>query len=280
MYQKILATIFQWTADEACERMLDLYNKNGFCVVDYLYFANISGKQLFSSHTRTSSAEEFREALLADYKTIDFDGIYKLYQNAILDADIVLMDGIALQIFYFLAKKKWLANLNGTDFCPYAISFIKKNCGERKMNIILYGTHPHLLEKTKHFLVNLWYTVVYAQDGYTNLDWSKVESALTWKEKDINILLNARSTPDYPIQEIWSLANKDAIQKHWLIVMNQWGTFDFRVGEQKRAPKLVRKLKGEWLRRLVSDPKRNIKKVLSSLAIVKYIFVYLLLKKK
>jgi UDP-N-acetyl-D-mannosaminuronic acid transferase (WecB/TagA/CpsF family) len=76
------------------------------------------------------------------------------------------------------------------------------------------------------------------------------------------------------------LANKQNIQKHRLIVLNQWGTFDFWVGEQKRAPNLVRTLKLERLWRLVSDPKRNVKKVLSTLAILKYIFFYLILKKK
>lgn len=279
MYKKILNTIFQWTADQACEHILGLYDRKGFCVVDYLYFANISGKQLFSSHALTSPVEKLREALLADYKTIDIDGIYRLYQNAILDADLVLMDGIAFQIFYFLAKKKWLPNLNGTDFCPYFLSYIQNNRSDRKMNILLYGTYPHLLERTKQFLVHQWYDVVYAQDWYTNLDWNKVDLALKWKDKDINILLNARSTPDYPIQEIWTLANKDDLQYRWLIVMNQWGTFDFRVGEQKRAPKLVRTMKLEWLWRLFVTPKRQIKKTLQSLAILPYIFSYLLLKK-
>lgn len=96
----------------------------------------------------------------------------------------------------------------------------------------------------------------------------------------INILLVARSTPDYPIQEIWTLANKQHIKQHGLIVMNQAGTFDFWVGEQKRAPKPIRVIKLERLWRLISDPKRNLKKVLSTLALFGYIFSYLILKKK
>jgi UDP-N-acetyl-D-mannosaminuronic acid transferase (WecB/TagA/CpsF family) len=46
------------------------------------------------------------------------------------------------------------------------------------MNIILYGTYPHLLEKTKDLLIKQGYNVVYAQDGYTNLDRNNVELAL------------------------------------------------------------------------------------------------------
>jgi len=46
------------------------------------------------------------------------------------------------------------------------------------MNVILYGTYPHLLEKTKQLLLKQGYNVVYAQDGYTNLDWDNVDLAL------------------------------------------------------------------------------------------------------
>jgi len=279
MYKKILNTLFPWTADQACERILDVYDQKGFCVVDYLYFANISGKKIFYRHEISYPVEDFWLALLSDYKAMNIYGIYKVYQDAILDADVVLPDGIALQIFYFLAKKKWLNNLNWTDFCPYFLSYIAKKYPEKKMNILLYGTYPHLLERTKKFLTEKWYNVIYAQDGYTNLDWENVELALKWRQKDINILLNARSTPDYPIQELWTFANKKMIQEYWLLVMNQWGTFDFWVGEQKRAPKIVRKLKLERLWRLIATPQRQIKKTLDSLAILRYIFVYLILKK-
>ncbi|MEI7920055.1 MAG: hypothetical protein WCH65_08090 [bacterium] len=36
-----------------------------------------------------------------------------------------------------------------------------------------------------------------------------------------SILLVARSTPDFPIQELRTLANKNKIRQHKLIVMNQ-----------------------------------------------------------
>lgn len=97
--------------------------------------------------------ENFHDALLADYKNVDIQGIYKLYHQAILDADLVLMDGIALQIFYYLAKKKRLPNLNGTDFCPHFLSYTKTKLTDRGMNIILYGTYPHLLQRTQEFLL-------------------------------------------------------------------------------------------------------------------------------
>jgi exopolysaccharide biosynthesis WecB/TagA/CpsF family protein len=148
-----------------------------------------------------------------------------------------------------------------------------------KVHILLYGTYPDLLAKTKVFLENKWYQVVYAQDGYTNLDRNSVEKALPHQDGSINVLLVARATPLYPIQEIRSHANKEQIKKYHLLTMNQWGTFDWRVGKQKRPPEVIRYLRLERLWRLISDPKRNYKKVLDSLGIFGYIFCYLLLKK-
>ncbi|MEI6672514.1 MAG: hypothetical protein WCL02_04075 [bacterium] len=51
-----------------------------------------------------------------------------------------------------MATRKRLNNLNGTDFCPYFLSYVKKKYANKSINIILYGTYPHLLEKTKQFL--------------------------------------------------------------------------------------------------------------------------------
>lgn len=158
--------------------------------------------------------DDFREALLADYKATNIGCIHTLYQHAILNADLVLPDGIALQLFYFFAKRKRLKNLNGTDFCPYFLSYIKEHHPERNMSIILYGTYPHLLEKTRQLLLDQGYNVVYAQDGYTNLDWDNVDLSLKGRDKDINILLVARTTPEYPIQEIRTLANTDKMRQH------------------------------------------------------------------
>ncbi|HCB51895.1 TPA: hypothetical protein DEP21_05025 [Patescibacteria group bacterium] len=117
------------------------------------------------------------------------------------------------------------------------------------------------------------------QDGYTNFDWEQVEQTIQEKNKKYPVLIVARSTPEYPIQELWAWSNQEKIRKNNLLVFTQAGTFDFWAGIQKRAPKLRRTRKIERLRRLITHPKRNRKKVLDSLKIIKYVFSYLLLKK-
>lgn len=277
---RILKKIFIWDRKQALDTILQIYHQQHFCIVDYIYFANVYGKKLFTDHKTDGDIGLFQHALLQDYKDTQLSLIHKLYQDALMDADLVLMDGIALQIFYLLANRRWLPNLNGTDFAPYVLSSLAQKVGYGKLRLVLYGTYPHLLEKTKVFLQDQWYQVVYAQDGYTNLDRDQVKNSLPSEHSGINVLLVARTTPQYPIQEIRSYANKEKIKAHRFLVLDQWWTFDFWVGEQKRWPKLFQYLRLERLYRLISRPKRNYKKVLDSLGILHYIFSYLLLKKR
>lgn len=205
-----------------------------------------------------------------------------------MKSDFLLPDGIALQIFYFFAtlfrrvkSGIWiLSNLNGTDFVPYFFQEIARKYGNQKACILMYGSYPQYVEKAKNFLAFKGYNVVYAQDGYSDFDRAQANKILSHYHDTINILLVARSTTKVPIQELWTSKNMSEIKKNNILVMNVGGLFDFWAGAQKRAPKVIRMLKLERLRRLISQPKRNFIKVYYSLFCFVYIFSYLLLKKK
>ena len=277
--EQFLSLLFTWNQQAAYDEIVKIYQHKHSCMVDYMYFANLYSKKLFEQHTAQYMLSSFQDMLLDGYKKMNKTQICTVYQDAVSHADVLLPDGIALQVYYFLAKKYWLTNLNGTDFAPYVLDSLAQQFGRDKLRLVLYGTYPHLLQKTKEFLQAKWYQVVYAQDGYSNLDWNQVSLTLPPLDWCVNVLLVARATADYPIQEIWSYANMDRIHSLRLLVMNQAGTFDRWVGEQKRPPKIIRILRLEWFWRFILDPKRNYKKVIASLGIVHYIFAYLLLKK-
>lgn len=61
------------------------YEHNQFAIVNFVYFSLIVAHQLFSD-----SSEKIN--------------IQKNYKKALLKADYLLPDGIALQIFYYLAR--------------------------------------------------------------------------------------------------------------------------------------------------------------------------------
>jgi hypothetical protein len=132
--------------------LLAKYDHQGFLVLDYLYFANVYGKKIFDTYPGVPQLGHFADMLLEGYQQTNIQQVRSAYRHAILDADFVLPDGIALQLFYFLARKRWLANLNGTDFAPYCLQRLCEHYGPDQVRIALYGTKPHLLAKTKIFL--------------------------------------------------------------------------------------------------------------------------------
>lgn len=268
--KSILNKITITNQQETAENILSVYNGQTYCIVNFIYFSQIVSQHLFSS-TKNKTEKE------------------KDYTKILLKSDFLLPDWIALQVFYYLAnvfkvinsEKKRLYNINGTDFTPYFLDTIKQKFGNQKINILLYGSTQNAVESVKEKLSLKWFNVIYAQNWFEpELNRTNVEKIL-WEYQDtINILLIARSTPKIPLQELRTARNIQKIQENKLLIMNVWWLFDFRAWIQKRAPKIIRIIKLERLRRLIINPKRNRKKVVNSLMIIPYIFRYLILKKE
>ncbi|MDR3169631.1 MAG: WecB/TagA/CpsF family glycosyltransferase [Candidatus Peribacteria bacterium] len=266
--KSILTKFYTGTAPQLVDDLLDTYQDQHFAVVNFLYFAQIVSQALFSDTKQQTEK-------------------HKEYKKILLKADYLLPDGIALQIFYYLANffrkihspRPRLTNLNGTDFTPYFLNEVKKKYGNQKICLLLYGTTPKGIEKSYEYIAHQGFNVIYFQDGYREFVREEAIKKLDEYQDTINILLVGRSTPNIPLQELRTLRNYQKIRSHQLLVMNVGGFFDRRSGSQKRAPKLVRKLKLERLRRVITQPKRNIKKVLQSFQLFPYIFRYLIGKK-
>lgn len=273
----ILEKLFTWNSQQASEQIVSQYQKNWFAIVNFIYFAVIVAQKLFSTRRKTE--------------------IQKNYKRILLKSDFLFPDGIALQVFYMLARvfrkiispTYRLSNLNWTDFVPYFLEYIKTKFGNQKICLLMFGTTPEYLEKSKEYISYKWYNVIYTQDWFSNfnnkkwfteLNRQKVKESLDGYQDTINILLVAMSTPKTPRQELWTADNLQEIKDHNLIVINTWWLFDRRAWVQKRAPKIVRQMKLERLWRLITDPKRNHQKIVYTLSCFKYVFKYLLLKKK
>ena len=267
--KSILQKISTTNAEETTDSIINVYSNQWHCIVNFIYFSQIVSQHVFSSTKKRTEKE-------------------KEYRKLLLKSDFLLPDWIALQVFYWLAnffkviqsEKKRLTNMNWTDFTPLFLNDVKQKYWNQKINILLYWSTPKVVEKVKENLSLKWYNVIYIQDWFSEFDREKAEAALNEYQDTINILLVARSTPKIPIQELRTFRNYQQIQEDKLLVMNVWWLFDFVAWVQKRAPKIFRTLKLEWLRRLISQPKRNYKKVLNSLMIIPYIFRYLILKKE
>jgi UDP-N-acetyl-D-mannosaminuronic acid transferase (WecB/TagA/CpsF family) len=123
--------------------LLKTYEEQMFAVVNFLYFAQIISQRLFEEGK--DKTEKQRE-----------------YKKILLKADYLLPDGIALQIFYYLANlfkgihssKRWLDNLNGTDFTLYFLNEVKKRYGNQKICLLLYGAPPKGIEKASEYIAH------------------------------------------------------------------------------------------------------------------------------
>lgn len=285
--ESLLNKIFKWDFEDAYQAIINKYDEQSYWIINYIYFANITGKKIFDTNSCWIDNKKFENMLLSEYKELQRNDISFNYRQSLLDSDFLLPDGIGLQLFYWLAVKlkrmsskiSWLDNLNGTDFCLSFLDKLSKEKWKESIQVILYWAYQKELDVATKFLRDKWYNIIYTQNWYDNLDWNLVDIKLKNKSK-YNILLIWRTTPDYPIQEIRSRSNLKKIKENNLLVFNQGWTFDFWAGKQKRAPKIFILLKLEWLYRLIQDPKRNRKKVLNSLELFSYIFSYLLLKNK
>ena len=133
----LLEKIYTKPAIDAVDDILEVYQQESFSVVNFIYFANIVAQKLFDDKNKTEKEREYKKLLLK--------------------SDFLLPDGIALQVFYRVAKIlnriesdcTWLPNLNGTDFVPYFLSETKKKYGSQKLCLLLYGTKPEYLDIVK-----------------------------------------------------------------------------------------------------------------------------------
>lgn len=204
----ILEKLFTKPAEQATREILQTYQQEEFCIVNFIYFASIVGQKLFSDARKTEKEREYKKILLK--------------------ADYLLPDGIALQIFYFFAtlfkrisfNTRRIPNLNGTDFVPYFLSSAKKKYGAQKLCLVLYGTKSEHLAKVEEKLKFKGYNVIYAQDGYSDFNWETAQEALGEYQDTINIMIVGMSTPKIPLQELRTSRNYQKIQDNKLLVIN------------------------------------------------------------
>ncbi len=270
--KEVLEKLYPHSANKAVDDILKKYDNQKYIVWNFIYFAVIEQQKLFSNWKKTTEQKE--------------------YKKYILNSDFLFPDGMALQTYWRMANWFWfklptkrLPNLNWTDFIPYFLDEAKKRYWSQRIKLYLYWSKWDIAEECKRIYLKKWFNVVYSQDWFSDFDWKKIDN-LCNIENPINIMLIARWTPT---QEMRVQKNLSKIKSNKMIVFTVWWLFDFIAASwwnekiqwvQKRAPKIVRKLKLEWLRRFITDPKRNWKKIKSTLIAPIYVFRYLVLKKE
>lgn len=208
--------------------------------------------------THANLAETVKARMAAAKKTILFfantNFIVKcrpLLDKMHSDEVIIVNDGVGMDIAAkLLYKRKFMTNLNGTDFTPY---FFYANA-INPLRVFLLGGKADVLSKAAYYLVHdLKQTVVGSCDGYEGID--RPGLVQTINEAKPDVLLVAMGNPR---QEQWILDNYEQLDVKFISGVG--ALFDFWAGDKPRAPEWVQELRMEWFYRLCIEPKRLFKR--------------------
>ena len=180
----------------------------------------------------------------------------ELYRRAIASSDILLADGIGLQILAALKYRVKLHNNNGTDLLPELLESMVQS----GRDLFVFGGSK---EVNDQFVKLARSKGIQCEGLHGFTDWEATRC------KDHSVLLVALGTPK---QEAWLCANRPDITRKHILAIGVGGFLDFYTGNRKRAPRFVRKLRLEFLYRVFFYPRENLKKFLRCFLIFRELF--------
>ncbi|WP_375691801.1 WecB/TagA/CpsF family glycosyltransferase [Pseudooceanicola sp. LIPI14-2-Ac024] len=176
------------------------------------------------------------------------------YADALATADMVLPDGIGVELAARMTGARIAENLNGTDFTPALL----RGAAARGMSVFLLGARPGVAEAAANRLCLEipGLRVAGTRDGYEGMrDEAATIRAVNAARPDI-VLVAA----GVPMQDLWLARNAHRIDAR--ITLGVGALFDFLAGRVRRAPVAVRKLRAEWAWRLAMEPRRMARRYL------------------
>ncbi|WP_379922456.1 WecB/TagA/CpsF family glycosyltransferase [Erythrobacter sp. R86502] len=170
------------------------------------------------------------------------------YREALRSSDMLLPDGVGMEIAAKLAAARLGENLNGTDLFPE----ICREAEEEGTGIFLLGGLPGVADGAADWATANFPALRIAgtHSGYFD---TEEEDALIERinRSHAGIVMVGFGVP---LQEKWIARNRHKLRAS--VIMGVGGLFDYYSGRIPRAPKLVRACKGEWVWRLAMEPRR------------------------
>lgn len=192
------------------------------------------------------------------------------YWNVLRQADLRLVDGIALKFAGWLAGTN-PKRLTGVDLAERLL----QESVQRGWKVALLGAGPGVADKAAWDIRKAYpeLSVLSEQGGKVGKDGEDDETGadarfrLTQYAPDV--LFVALS---FPGQESWIaryLADFPSVK----IAIGVGGTFDYWAGEKKRAPKFLQSIGLEWLWRLIKEPSRW-KRIVRAVIIFPFVYLF------
>jgi len=170
------------------------------------------------------------------------------YAQALARADVILPDGIGIELAARMRGDTLTSNLNGTDVLPPLLA----EAALQGKSVFLFGGKPGTAQNAAAHLKSIipGLQIAGTRDGYGEAqDTEAAVNAINASQADI--LLVAMGVP---MQELWLDRHGHRIDAD--LMLGVGGLFDFWAGNVKRAPLWLRQLKSEWVWRLAMEPRR------------------------
>ncbi|AEJ13337.1 MULTISPECIES: WecB/TagA/CpsF family glycosyltransferase [Pseudomonas] len=162
--------------------------------------------------------------------------------QALSAADVLLRDGSGLAILYRRLGLEPGLNMNGTDFIPRLLA------AYRGRRVAFWGTRqPYLDQAVQRSTATFGVVPVSVHDGFASVD-TYLQLA---RELQPELIVLGMGMPR---QEV--VAARLAAAGGPCLIVCGGAILDFLGGKVSRAPEWLRRLGGEWLYRLLREPKR------------------------
>jgi exopolysaccharide biosynthesis WecB/TagA/CpsF family protein len=164
------------------------------------------------------------------------------FADALLRSDVIVRDGIGMQLLFKALNIDAGLNMNGTDFIPRLLDHAKGQ------TIGILGTADPYLSSAVDQLTQAGHHVTVSKDGFQDMT---TYLALVEQHRPKIIILGM----GMPKQEFVAAYLNDHVTYNPLII-NAGALIDFIGGKAKRAPLWMRRAQLEWVFRLLNEPKR------------------------
>ena len=168
------------------------------------------------------------------------------FRQALLDADLVLADGVGVVYSAKLLGRPLKGRVPGIEFAQALMGWMAKH-GKR---LFLLGAKPGVAELAAANLRDRYPGLILCgtHDGYFKEDEPVVQAIRESGADVVFVCLGA------PKQEFWMAKHGPATGAHLMVGLG--GSLDVFAGVVERAPEGFQKLGLEWLYRMMKEPKR------------------------
>lgn len=197
----------------------------------------------FATARRAPGSGSARSLSFANAHTVNLAHGDPEYRAVLARADVVLNDGLGLDLYGRLAGAPFTYNFNGTDLFPRLFSE-----ADRRLTVFLYGGVAGRAERAAANLESSYpnVRVVGARHGFAQ---DSVVEQINAAQPDL-LLVGLGN----PRQEFWIDANRDRLNVG--VIAGVGALIDFLSGSVPRAPTAIRRARLEWAYRLAREPRR------------------------